>query len=170
VDTRNEENLKRLFEGIGDAERAHEYAEDIGWGEEIFREHPAPEVDEEVTARIKAEVAGMLTSKSTVDFMRMVYRVAAVLVIVGVLSIGLFLRKRDDSPLGPVRAGVPVVIWDSEDIAADDVDLATLAAEIEQIEGELLAIESGESMGTSFGELEELEAELLDIDSDFWKG
>ena len=71
MDTRNEENLERLFESIGDAEHADEYAEDIGWGEEVFRDHPAPEVDEEVTARIKAEVAAMLTSNDTVDFRQM---------------------------------------------------------------------------------------------------
>ena len=170
MDTRNKENLERLVEEFGDGDGAPEYAQDDGWAKQVFREHPVPELDEEVRARIKGEVTGVLASKGAVDIRRILFRVAAMLMILSVLSIGLFMGSRDDSRPGPIPTVMPVVIWDSEDIAADDADLATLAAEIEQIEGELLAIESGESMGTSFDELEELEAELLDIDSDFWKG
>jgi hypothetical protein len=62
------------------------------------------------------------------------------------------------------------VIWESEDISADDANLATLIAETEEIEGEMLALELGENGGNGSGSLTELEMELEEINSDFWKG
>jgi hypothetical protein len=61
-------------------------------------------------------------------------------------------------------------IWESEDISADQAELALLTDELEQIEGEILALRLGEDGGESSREFIELEMELTDIGGDFWKG
>jgi hypothetical protein len=169
MNAHNEENLERLFEKFVESNSSFEFSRNDGWAKKIFHDYPTAEVDEQITARIKNEVATRLKSKGSISFRQMAYRVAAVLIILGILSILLFLESEDISSV-PSTHGIPAIVWDSEEIEAEDTVLATLAAEIEQIEGELLVIESGEGMRASFGEVEELEAELLDIDSDFWKG
>jgi len=65
---------------------------------------------------------------------------------------------------------IPRAIWESDDIAADDVDLAILTSEIEQIEDEMLTLQLGESDGDSDTAITELEMELIETDSYFWKG
>jgi len=55
-------------------------------------------------------------------------------------------------------------------LADDDADLASLAAEIEQIESDLLAVQLGENGDNGSGAAAELELELIEINNDFWKG
>ena len=169
---RNEDNLKDLFEKFLDSEQAERNAEDIRKGEEILREHAAPEPDGEVIADIKAEVARELLSRERRVTKQVVYKVAAVaaaFLILAVVSVKLFEKGGEQRKV--IAASIlPSVLWDSEDIAADDVDLAILTAEIEEIESEALALELGENGGNGLAELAELEMELMEIDSDFWKG
>ena len=65
---------------------------------------------------------------------------------------------------------LPAALWDSEDIAADDVDLAILTAEIKEIEEDVLALELGENGGNGQIDMAELEMELMEINGDFWEG
>jgi hypothetical protein len=60
-----------------------------------------------------------------------------------------------------------MAIWESDDIAADDVDLARLIAEIDEIESEIMGLQPGEGGDEGAGQIE---MELIEIDSDFWKG
>jgi len=64
---------------------------------------------------------------------------------------------------------IPAAIWDSDDIAAYDLDLVYFSSEIGQIEAQVQALDAGESEGGS-GTLDEFETELLAIQTDFWKG
>jgi len=173
MNDRNEENLKGLFEKFLDSEQAERNAEDVRKGEQILREHPAPEPDREVIAGIKAEVARELLGRERSVTKRVVYKVAAVaaaFIILATVSVKLF--EKDTGERGKVVTAsiLPSALWDSEDIAADDVDLAILTAEIEEIESEALALELGENGGNGLAELAELETELMEIASDFWKG
>jgi hypothetical protein len=172
MNERNEENLKELFEKFLDSGQAERNAEDIRKGEEIFREHPAPEPDGEVIGDIKAEVARELLVRERRVFKQVVYKTAAVaaaFVIVAVVSVKLFEKGGEQQKVAAASM-LPSALWESEDIAADDVDLAILTAEIEEIESEALALELGEDGGNGLAELAELEMELMEIDSDFWKG
>ena len=65
---------------------------------------------------------------------------------------------------------MPHSIWESEDVTVDDQSLSVLAAEIEQIESELLAVQSYENGDDLADDIEELEMELIEINTDFWKG
>jgi len=169
---RKKENLKELFEKFLDAEEADEAVEDIRKGEEIIQEQRAPEPDGAVIAEIKAEIGRELLRRKTGVTKRVVYKVGAVaaaFIILATVSVKIFEKGGEEGKV--FRASIlPSAIWDSEDIAADDAELATLTAAIEEIENDALALEFGENGGNGRIDLAELEIELMEIDSDFWKG
>jgi hypothetical protein len=168
MNSQNDENLKELFERFLSAEQAQSGVEDIQKGEQILREHPAPEPDNTLIANIKAEIAMRLPAKRTNVFTKIAFRAAyaaAAILIISAISLSLF-----DTP--PIETGVsimPTSIWESDDITTDDADLAIYTIEIEQIEDELRSLQSGEDIGDSDSSLSELEMELVAINNDFWK-
>jgi hypothetical protein len=169
MDSQNDGNMKELFERFLSAEQAESGVEDIQKAEQILREHPAPEPDNMLIADIKAEIAMRLPAKKTNVFTKIAYRAAyaaAAIMIISAISLSLF----DNKP-GPVQSAsiMPTAIWESDDIATDDVDLAIFTIEIEQIEDELLVLQSGEDAGNGDSSLSELEMELVAINNDFWK-
>lgn len=168
----NEENLKDLFERFVSAEEAEGAIEDFQKAERILREHPAPAPDKELIAAIKSEIAETIRRRKESAFRRIAYRaapVAAVFIILAAVSVRLFERGG-----GPVRITyppmIPAAVWESENIAADDFDLAILTAEIDELEGEVLTLELGENGGNGRSAVTELEMELIEINSDFWEG
>ena len=170
---RNDENLKELFERFHNAEEADKAVEDVQKAEQIFREHSAPVPDSMLIADIKAKVTETVSHRRTSNFKWAVYKtagVAAVFIILAVISVKLF-EKGDGEPEKLITASIASdMIWESDNIASDDVDLATLFAEVEQIERDLLAVQLGENNGNGNRKLVELELELIEINSDFWKG
>ena len=169
----NEENLKDLFEKFFDPEQAERAVEDIRKGEQILGEHPAPKPNDELIAGVKSEIAEALLYRKATTFRRIAYKavaVAAVFIILAVVSVKLF-EKGNGEPERLITASIiPKAVWESDDIAADDADLAALTAEIEQIEGEAMALRLGENGGNGSSAVTELEMELIEINSDFWKG
>ena len=171
--SQNEENAKELFERFVNTGQAEEAVQDIRKGEQILREHPVSEPDGELIADIKAEVGKAVLRRKTKVFRRMVYKsavVAASVIFLAAIGIKLF-EKGGGEPERVIAASIlPAAIWESERLADDDVDLAILIAEIEQIESDLLAVQMGENGGNGSRAVAELEMELIEINSDFWKG
>ncbi|HUW17975.1 MAG TPA: hypothetical protein VMW16_01585 [Sedimentisphaerales bacterium] len=164
----DQENLKALFGKFISAEEAENALEDIQKGEQILCEHPAPEPSSELIASIKGETAKVLRGRQANAFRRAVYRTAAVaaaFIVAAVVGVNLFEK-------GSARSErlISQAIWESDNIAADDTNLATLIAEAEQLEGEMMALQLGETGGNGHRDLLELEMELVEIDSEFWKG
>jgi hypothetical protein len=173
VDNRNQENLRELFEKFFDAEQAGNCVEDIQKAEQILRDNPAPEPDDMLIANIKAEIAMRLPAARAHRFRRIVYEVvgmAAAVLVVAAVSLQLFQTHPPGNGEVVYASLIPTAIWESNDIAADDEDLAVFTTQIEQIEDEVLALQSGEDTGNGDSTLAELEMELIEINSDFWKG
>ncbi|MBN2592883.1 MAG: hypothetical protein JXA81_05190 [Sedimentisphaerales bacterium] len=173
MEDRNNENLRELLEKFFDAERAESCVEDIQKAEQIFREHPAPEPDDMLIANIKAEIAMRLRASRAHHIRRIIYEVVgAAAVILFVAAVGLQLLKT--GPTGQVKVNyaslIPPEIWEGDDITVDDENLAVFTAQIEQIEDEVAALQSGGDTGNGDSTLTELEMELIEINSDFWKG
>ncbi len=170
----NQENLKELFEKFLDAEQAQKYVEDVQKAEQILRENPAPEPDDMLIANIKAEIAMRLPARKTYVFKHIAYKVVSIAAaVVFLTAIGLRLFEKDDSKPSPVQRAsiIPTAIWESDDIATDDADLAIFTIEIEQIEDEMLVLQFGEDDTNGDSSVSELEMELIEINnSDFWKG
>jgi hypothetical protein len=167
MDERNGENLGELFEGFYTAEQADKAAEDIWRAERILREHPAPQPSKELIAGIKNEIARTLLSRRRSIFRKVTYEAAAVAAAVIVLAtiwIGPFEKGKGESKR-TYASIIPAAIWESEDIAADDPYLASLTADVEQIESEVLTLQEGESSGNGNTAVTELETELLAINS-----
>lgn len=167
------DNLKELFERFFDAKDASKALEDVRNTEQMLRENPAPEPDAELIADIKAQIAGVLADNKPGAFRSAVFKtaaVAAVFVILAIASVKIYQNPPVEEKKMVTASLIPTAIWESEDLAADDAELETLTAEIEQIEGELVSLDTEESDGEGYRDLTELELELIDIDSDFWKG
>ncbi|MFC1676701.1 hypothetical protein ACFL3G_06515 [Planctomycetota bacterium] len=150
MNTDNNENLNELF--------------DIQEAERILRDNPAPEPGAELIANIKAAIDQSLDSRKTNTFRRTVYKVAAVAAIFfATLLINVkVLNERKIVPDEVVS--VAAASWES------DEEVILLAAEIEQFEADLTALQLGENGDYEYQEIIELETELIDIDNDFWKG
>jgi len=171
--TEAEENLEGLFEKFVDAEQAREIVKDVRKGEQLLREHAAPEPDKMLIADIKAEIAEALLHRKQTSFRRMAYRamaVAAVIAVLAAMSVKLFENGDDRGEKLITASVVPAVVWESENIAEADVELSTLIAEIEQVEDEIFALQLDEANGNGNKAVTELELEFIKINSDFWKG
>jgi len=169
----NEEELNELFERFISSEEAEQAIEDVREGERILSEHPAPEPDKQLIANIKAEIARAILRKKAAAFKRTAYKAAAVAAAVILLAaIGVKLFEKGDGEPGKIVTAsvIPKAIWESDQLADDDVVLAALTADVEEIEGEILAVKLGENGGNGFTDLEELEVELEEIDNYFWEG
>jgi anti-sigma-K factor RskA len=168
---RTNENIEQLFGKFMSDEDARRAAEDIQKAEEILREHPAPEPAGELLADINSKIAEALSAEKAKTRKLTFYRVAAVAAAIIVLvAVGIrFFEKGPAETQSPVTL-IQQAIWESEDLSADHAELALLTGELEQIEGEILALRLGENGGEGDKESVELEMELTDIGGDFWKG
>ena len=168
---RQGENLRELLERFVEAERASEMAEDIERGEQILARHPAPEPSPDVLLGIKAQLGTVLAhQRKRHHFRQIALKTAAAAAVVIFVGIGISSldRQPGNVPEHFTAGFIPTAIWESDNIAADDLRLASFAAEIERIENEVKALLSGES---SNGEstLDELETELEEIEGSFWE-
>ena len=174
MDDQNQENLKDLFARFFGAERAESYVEDFRRAEQVLHEHPAPEPDETLIANIKTDIAVSLSNRRVKRFRRRLYEaagIAAAIVVLATVGLQMFGPPNVQPVNGVYTASIlPTAIWESDNIAADDADLAIFTAEIEQIEYEVLTLQSGEETSGSESTITELEMELEEINSDFWKG
>jgi len=171
MDEHNEENLREFLERFLGSREADEAAEDIQKAEQMLAEYPAPQPDDMLLASIKRKMADALPYKRENNFSRVFYKtvsVAAVFILLSVISVMLFTNGRTDRITRDLV--MSSAIWESDDISADDANLATFIAETEEIEGEMFALELDENGGSGNGSLIELEMELEEINSDFWKG
>jgi len=169
----NEEELKGLLKKLLNSPEAEEAIEDVRKGERILSEHPVPELYKQVIGNIKAEIARAILCKKAAAFKRTAYKavaVAAAVILLAAIGVKLF-EKGDGEPGKIVTASIiPEVIWESGHLVADDAELATLTAEIEEIESEILDVKLGKNGGNGSAELAELEMELAEINSYFWEG
>jgi hypothetical protein len=172
MNDRKAENVKDLFERFLSTEQADEAFKDVVQGERILSENPAPEPDKQLIADIKGQVATRLAGRRANVLTQAAWKVtaaAAVIVILAVVSVRLFEIGGDRSGAVARGAMVPKAIWESDDIAADDGDLVVLAAQVKEIEGEILTVQLGENGRNGERAVMELEIEYVELKSDFWK-
>lgn len=161
------DNLKALFErflGVNDAEGA---AEDIRQAEQILDAYPAPSPSPQALRHIRGQIAAELSRKHKLSRIYRYVGVAAAVIVVGIVGFFGHAPQRADTVS---HAGLlPTAIWESDDIASDDAELAYLTSEISRIEGQIEALRSGEEDNAGTGTLAELEVELHLLETQFWK-
>jgi hypothetical protein len=172
MENRKQENLGELFGKFFDAGQVESCLRDFQEAERIFADNPAPEPDDMLIANIKAEIAMRLGARKAELARRRIYRravAAAAVFIVAGISATLFDRTAREPGRLAMASLIPTAVWESDDVTADDENLAFFATEIEQIENEVVALESGEDTSESDSTIAELEMELIVVSSDFWK-
>ena len=169
----NQENLKELFDQFLAPEQAASAVEDVRKAEQILRENPAPEPDELLIADIKWQIEEALAARKPAwNFRSIAYRVAVAAAIIVVAAIGTQLLKKGPEKPSKVEYAsmIPRAVWDTDDITTADAELATLTAEVQQVEDEVLTLELGEHRGNGERAVAELEMQLIAISGDFWEG
>ena len=172
MNARNEENLKALFERFVGTEEAQSNIEDFIKAEQILNENPAPEPNEKLIAAINSKIAEAIQLRKEHTFRRFAYKlapVAAVFVVLAVVSVRML--KEGSGPIELVRG--PMItrdVWNSENVTADDRNLAVLTAELDELEVEVMTLELGESSGNGRSAVTELEMEFAEINTDIREG
>ncbi|MHC4126336.1 MAG: hypothetical protein ACYSRR_07800, partial [Planctomycetota bacterium] len=124
-------NLEELFGQFLPAQQAASAADDIGKAERILDENPAPAPDEQLLSDIKARIAETVAQNRAAAFRGFVYKaaaVAAVVLILAALSIKLFEKEVPAINNMEFASEAVDIIWESDDILADDSELAMLRA------------------------------------------
>lgn len=171
MNDQNRENLRELVENLFETGEVESCLDDFQKAEQILREHPALRPDDMLIANIKAEIAMRLPARRAQVFRHRLWEatgVAAALAVVALVGVRLSQRSAQQ---GSFHASLfPTAIWESNNIAADDANLAVFTAEIEQIRSEFVALESNDDSTDHDSVITELEMELVEISSTFWKG
>ncbi len=164
------ENLAKLLRQFMDDSAACSAEADVNVAERILETHPAPLPSPEMVSTIKAL---MIASAARRHRRIRIFRVAAAAAATVVLTV---LIGRYNAPPATNRPGVsfasiiPAAVWDSDDLAADDLDLAYFTSQIRQIEAQMRAVEAEETETRCTDSVGELELELIAIETEFGKG
>jgi len=162
------ENIKALFERFVDAEKAQGAAEDIERAERLFDAYPAPKPSPEALRRIRTRMVVQLSKRHRLSRIYRFVGAAAAVIIIGI--VGLFGHAPQGHTDAVNQAGLlPTAIWESDDLAADDAELAYFASEISRLEARIDALEAGDQDTVDSSTLDELEIELRLLETQFWK-
>ena len=169
MEHRDRDDLKALFGRFLGVEEGNAAAEEVRRGDKLLGLYPAPQPTPEVLTDIKRHLAVRLT-KHRHRIAHVAYRVVPAAAAVIVVALVTLFGHRPTGPRDVSYASlIPAAIWESDDISADDAELAYFTAEIKQIEAQMRALEAGENDSTGTDALDEVEVELLRIDTEFWR-
>jgi hypothetical protein len=166
-----DENLKEILNKFYAESESAKIEKDILRGEQIIAGNPAPQPDTRLISDIKARVRTEMTRREkrrVITYLRATVTAAAAVLIIGV---GLFMihRTEQQSPPSVANGTIPSGIWESEDLMSDDVGLAMLAANIDAVEDDVLAMRFDDQSYETMN-LDDVEADVLEISDDLWKG
>ena len=164
------EDIKALFGRFFDANETEAAAQDMEAGEQIFRTHPAPVPDGELVDFIKGQLAARLARRRRLVLAYRGFAAAAAVIIVTVVALLGYGPAPSGSPNVTYASIIPTAVWESDDVTADDVELIYFDSEIQRIEAEIRALESGGLDVAPAGSVEEIEMELIQIEAEFWRG
>lgn len=163
------ENLTELLRRFLDEPAARAVQEDVDAVDRILDAHPAPAPSPGTLTTVKAlMVAAALRRRRRIRMFR--GAVAAAAAVIVTVLVGQYGHSPTGRPSISLASIIPTAVWESHDIAADDLDLVYFTSEIRQIEAQMQAIETGETEVRGNNTLDELEMELIAIETEFWKG
>ena len=170
AEKQTKEDIKELLERFADSQTASQMAEDIRKGEDVLEQYKTPVPDNRLISEIKAQIVKTTQKhKKTAyyyHFIRKTMATAAIFIVM--TAVGIKLLEKPDSTINSII--LTKVIWETDDIIQNDVELATLSEEIKDIEKDTLAVRLNENGTNGDTELLELELKLVDINGNFWKG
>ena len=167
---RESESLGELLRRFMDAPAATAAEEDIREGERLLHAWPAPVPGDRALDEVKLRmIATARRRHRSLRLLRGSLATAAAVVVVAL--IGLLGRGPADPSGATFASIIPTAVWESDDIEADDLDLAYFTSEIQRIEARMQALEEGETDVGVDNAAREIEMELMQIvETEFWKG
>jgi hypothetical protein len=162
------EDLTELFGLLLERQEAQAAAQEVRVAEQMLESYPAPLPTTRTLDRIRLQMQMRSLHRHRVSrLIQSAAAVAAVILIVAGLS--RYNLRRTNNAIG-FASLIPAALWESDDIASDDVKLAYFNSEVDHLEAQVQAIENGDTDTSGAGTLNEVEMELFQIDTDFWKG
>lgn len=168
--SRNEENLRDLFEKYMDAEQAQNYAEDIEKGEQILHDYPAPEPDDMLIANIKANISLSALSQRKSHIRKIIFEavsVAAAIIIIAAISI----NQLQNSDIEKTQENLQVASlfpWDNT-----SADYESMFYEMEQLNDEIFTSSSSQDYtddSRTLMKYAELEMKMEEVNNrSFWE-
>ena len=172
--THRNENIDELLQRLFGDGCVKESAEDIQKGEQILRDNPAPLPAAEVIFAIKSVGVKVIARNKARAFRSTIYKVAAIaaaVLIISAVSVRIFETGAVKTVKVATIDGTNQTVSQDDEFFSSDVEMETLAAEVEQVEQELATLQWDlASENSSYGDIIELELKLIEVDSDFWKG
>jgi len=162
------DNVNDLLRRFYDPREAQAVEDEIRAGERLLEVWSAPMPGRSVIVRIKADMAAASRRRRTIK--RLLHSSLAAAAVVAFAVLAMLNRGPTDQAVAFQAAIIPAALWESDNIAADDLDLVYFTAEIGQIEAQLDTLEAGENEAARTRAVEQLEVELVQIDNEFWKG
>ncbi len=165
---RDYDELRSLLERFQDPSRADGAEREMRAAERFLDAYPAPQVAPETLDAIKQRITIQLGGSRGLS--RPLYRyVGAVAAAIALALIGFFGRPVREPSSVNYASLIPAAIWESDDIASDDMELAYFRSELRQIETQMEALEAGDGDLVATASLDDVEMELIRIDTEFWK-
>lgn len=163
------EQLTNLLHQFLDPAQARAAENDIQAGEQYLHACPAPTPDPQTIIHIKSRIAATLARRRTVA--RTFRRSLAAAAVIAFAMLVLM----DSGPtrhISTLQAAtiLPAAMWESNNIAAEDVDLVYFTGEIRLLEAQLRDLDADDGDSDASGAVDELEMELMHIETEFWKG
>lgn len=166
----NWQDIRALFGRFFSAADSEGAAEDVRAGERIFDAYPAPVPDAELLDFIKRQIAARLVRRRRFLLAcRSLMGAAAVVVVTVIVLLGR-VPAPPAAPAVSYAAIIPAAVWESDDVTADDFELMYFNSEIQRIEAQMQALQSGDGEVSPAGSVEDIEMELMQIETEFWKG
>jgi len=168
MNDRSREELSELLRRFVEDSAVAEAEMEIEAGGRLLEMHPAPAPDCRLLGRIKIEmVAAARRRHRRIRVLRGSLAAAAAVVVVAVAS--LLGPGPSGTPARTYAGMIPHAVWESDNLAAEDLDLVYFNAEIRRIEAQMQGLEAEEGETDSHA-VEDLERELMQIETEFWKG
>jgi hypothetical protein len=163
---KNDENLESLFDDFFDEQQSKSSANDVSAADKLFDDNPAPkpsaELIEQIKGRVEQKLSQQKNHRTTHHYLKIMAAAAAVILISFVV---LQILSNKTEPPGKSKINE----WVLDNSTESDIEFAVLAAEIDEIEEEIITMNLAEN-GIESESIDELEIELMEINDDFWKG
>lgn len=163
------ENLTELLKRFMDDSAARAAQTDIEEAERVLEAHPAPAPSPETLSTVRSLMVAAATRRRRRIHVFRAAVAAAAAVVLTVLA-GRYGDTSIDQPRVNIASIIPAAVWESRDIAADDLDLVYFTSQIRQIETQMRDIETEDVAPRNSDVLDDLEVELIAIETEFWKG
>jgi len=160
--------LEELVQRFYDPQQAREVLEELRRAEKLFAKEQSPEPSAKLVRNIKDQVHQRLSARQARRVRRRFIEVVAAVIMVVVTLMGVLSYQGKHAQNAAYASVMGAGMWETNDVSSEDARLATLEAEIEQLEQESFGDTSEAEMAAETA-VRDLEIQLVQANGEFWK-